>query len=96
VLRQTSLRTRPVSPELHEPVAGDAGAYRESGTTASSTSSASPQGPGEAAAQMRLRRASGADAEWLRSTVDRVSRPSGVRVGLDPTGLVALHRGRGS
>ncbi|QGV80263.1 CapA family protein [Streptomyces ficellus] len=38
------------------------------------------------ARRMRLRHASRADAEWLRATLDRVSRGFGVRVALDAAG----------
>lgn len=38
--------------------------------------------------QMRLRHASGEDREWLRATLDRVSRGFGVRIGLEPGGML--------
>ena len=40
------------------------------------------------ARRMRLTRATGKDAQWLRSTVDRVSRRFGVRVDLAPDGTL--------
>jgi hypothetical protein len=33
---------------------------------------------------MRLEQVTGVDAHWLESTLDRISRPFGVRVGLAP------------
>ena len=40
--------------------------------------------------RMRLRRASGEDREWLRATLDRVSRGFGVRVGLEADGVLSV------
>jgi poly-gamma-glutamate synthesis protein (capsule biosynthesis protein) len=42
------------------------------------------------ARQMRLHRASHGDAEWLRKTLDKVSRRFGSRIDLGPDGLLAL------
>jgi poly-gamma-glutamate capsule biosynthesis protein CapA/YwtB (metallophosphatase superfamily) len=42
------------------------------------------------ARQMRLQRASSRDAEWLRKTLDKVSRRFGSRIDLGPDGLLAL------
>jgi poly-gamma-glutamate synthesis protein (capsule biosynthesis protein) len=42
------------------------------------------------ARRMRLTHASGDDAQWLRSTLDRISRPFGVRVDLAPDGTLAV------
>ncbi|MGP3984152.1 CapA family protein [Streptomyces sp. KR80] len=44
------------------------------------------------ARQMRLRRASSKDAEWLRATLDRVSRGFGARIALEPDGTLTLRR----
>jgi poly-gamma-glutamate capsule biosynthesis protein CapA/YwtB (metallophosphatase superfamily) len=41
------------------------------------------------AVRMRLRHASGEDREWLRATLDRVSRGFGVRVTVDSDGMLA-------
>lgn len=40
------------------------------------------------ARRMRLNRVTGNDAQWLQSTLDRISRPFGVRVGLAPDGML--------
>jgi poly-gamma-glutamate capsule biosynthesis protein CapA/YwtB (metallophosphatase superfamily) len=45
------------------------------------------------AVQMRLRRASRRDTEWLRSVLDRVSRPFGARVAVDADGALTLGTG---
>ncbi|GAA2495562.1 CapA family protein [Streptomyces gobitricini] len=42
------------------------------------------------ARRMRLHHASGEDREWLRGTLDRVSRGFGVRVGLDADGAMTV------
>ncbi|MHA6797037.1 CapA family protein [Pseudonocardia bannensis] len=44
------------------------------------------------ARQMRLRHASDADAAWLRTVLDRVSRGFGARVDLGPEGMLVLRR----
>ncbi|MET8679157.1 CapA family protein [Streptomyces sp. NPDC004647] len=40
--------------------------------------------------QMRLRHASRKDTEWLRATLDRISRRFGSRIGLEPDGSLTL------
>ena len=42
------------------------------------------------ARRLRLHRASTGDANWLRAVLDRISRPRGVRIDLEPGGLLAL------
>jgi poly-gamma-glutamate synthesis protein (capsule biosynthesis protein) len=42
------------------------------------------------ARRMRLHRASTSDAEWLQAVLDRISSPRGVRVHVEPDGLIAL------
>lgn len=42
------------------------------------------------ARRMRLTSTTDDDAQWLRSTLDRISRPFGVRVGLAPDGTLAV------
>jgi poly-gamma-glutamate capsule biosynthesis protein CapA/YwtB (metallophosphatase superfamily) len=44
------------------------------------------------ARKMRLRRAGLADARWLATVLDQVSRPYGARIGLEPGGTLALRR----
>jgi poly-gamma-glutamate capsule biosynthesis protein CapA/YwtB (metallophosphatase superfamily) len=44
------------------------------------------------ARQMRLRHASSEDAQWLRSVLNRISRHFGVRVDLEPDGMLAVWR----
>ncbi|MBO8193022.1 CapA family protein [Streptomyces oryzae] len=46
------------------------------------------------ARRMRLVRASPADTEWLRATLDRVSEPFGVRVETDPEGRLTVRARR--
>lgn len=43
------------------------------------------------ARQLRLRHASGADAEWLRAVLERISRGFGSRVGREPDGALILN-----
>jgi poly-gamma-glutamate capsule biosynthesis protein CapA/YwtB (metallophosphatase superfamily) len=45
------------------------------------------------ARRMRLRHATGEDAEWLRALLDRLSRPFGARVGLEPNRALTLRPG---
>jgi poly-gamma-glutamate capsule biosynthesis protein CapA/YwtB (metallophosphatase superfamily) len=45
------------------------------------------------ARQMRLRRASRPDCQWLRAVLDQVSSSFGVRLDLEPDGMLALHPG---
>jgi poly-gamma-glutamate capsule biosynthesis protein CapA/YwtB (metallophosphatase superfamily) len=42
--------------------------------------------------RMRLQRVSGADCEWLRAVLDRVSRHFGTEPALDPDGVLVVHR----
>ena len=44
------------------------------------------------ARKMQLRRARPADSQWLATTVDRISRPYGSRIGLEPGGTLTLRR----
>jgi poly-gamma-glutamate capsule biosynthesis protein CapA/YwtB (metallophosphatase superfamily) len=45
------------------------------------------------ARKLQLRRASAADAQWLRAVLERASRRFGSRVDLQPGGLLALRHG---
>lgn len=44
------------------------------------------------ARNLRLEHASSADAEWLRATMDHISRQFSIRVERDPDGLLTVHR----
>jgi poly-gamma-glutamate synthesis protein (capsule biosynthesis protein) len=43
------------------------------------------------ARKMRLHHADSADSQWLRAVLDRISRPFGTRIDLQPDGMLTIH-----